>query len=417
LLERSPQEIRAEALPAGEQGSRSLGQSLLHPTKMEFFTRAGVIVWTLFNLVILVLVWLNPGASSVVGTYRVGALGWWQGQDIFGPGEHGFIYLPSFAVLFSPFAFLGAPWGDILWRLVSAGALTLAVWRALRLYLPARSFDAFGPVLLLILPAGSAALRNGQATTLMLATMLFATLAIAERRWWQAAGWLCLGFAIKPLAAVLLLLAGVLYRPLAGRLLLCLIPVFLLPLLHPDPSVAWHLYGLCLSKLFTAATPGPGGWSEITGLLNQFGLGTPPMTLTLLRLATAMGVLAIGYLAVRRQDGKIAALDVFALSISYLMLMNPRTEENTYIMLAATVGLFAVLMWQRENRPVRALLLAAICVAMGNQAYGEWIYRPTILWLKPLLCVAFLPFLIESCLAAVFHRDRRPAVTAPTGAI
>ena len=131
----------------------------------------------------------------------------------------------------------------------------------MRLFLPARSFDAFGPALLLILPAGSAALRNGQATTLMLAMMLFATLAIAERRWWRAAAWLALGFAIKPLTAVLLLLAAVLYRPLAGRILLCVISVLLLPLLHPHPSAAWHLYGLCLSKLFTAATPGPGGWS------------------------------------------------------------------------------------------------------------------------------------------------------------
>jgi alpha-1,2-mannosyltransferase len=381
---------------------------------MEFLTRTGVVVWTLFNLVVLVLVWLNPGASSVVDTYRQGALGWWVGRDIFGPGEHGFIYLPSFAVLFSPFAFLGAPWGDILWRLVSVGALTLAVWRAMRLYLPARSFDAFGPALLLILPAGSAALRNGQATTLMLAMMLFATLAIAERRWWRAAAWLALGFAIKPLAAVLLLLAAVLYRPLAGRLLLCVISVLLLPLLHPHPSAAWHLYGLCLSKLFTAATPGPGGWSDITGLLNEFGLAAAPVTLTLLRLATAVGVLAIGYFSVRRQEGKIAALDVFALSICYLMLMNPRTEENTYIMLAATVGLFAVLLWQREDRPVRALLLAAICVAMGNQAYGELIYRPTILWLKPLLCVAFLPFLVESCLAAAFSRDHQVTATGAT---
>jgi alpha-1,2-mannosyltransferase len=381
---------------------------------MEFLTRAGVVGWTLFNLVVLVLVWLDPGASSVVDTYREGALGWWVGRDIFGPGEHGFIYLPSFAVLFSPFAFLGAPWGDILWRLVSVGALSLAVWRALRLYLPARSFEAFGPALLLILPAGSAALRNGQATTLMLAMMLFATLAIAECRWWRAAAWLALGFAIKPLAAVLLLLAAVLYRPLAGRLLLCVILVLLLPLLHPHPSAAWHLYGLGLNKLFTAATPGPGGWSEITGLLNEFGLAAAPVTLTLLRLATAVGVLAIGYFSVRRQEGKIAALDVFALSICYLMLMNPRTEENTYIMLAATVGLFAVLLWQKEDRPVRALLLAVICVAMGNQAYGELIYRPTILWLKPLLCVAFLPCLIESCLAAAFHRDRQVTATTAT---
>jgi hypothetical protein len=86
--------------------------------------------------------------------------------------------------------------------------------------------------------------------------------------------------------------------------------------------------------------------------------------------------------------------------------MNPRAEENTYIMLALTMGLFAVLLWQREHRLTRAWLIAGLCVALGNQAYGELIYRPTVLWLKPLLCLAFLPFLIESCLARVFHGDR-----------
>jgi alpha-1,2-mannosyltransferase len=199
-------------------------------------------------------------------------------------------------------------------------------------------------------------------------------------------------------------LAGALYRPLAGRLVLFLILVFLLPLLHPDPAAAWHLYGLCLRKLFRMAT-GAGDWSDITGLLNWIGIAASPVTLMLLRLATAAGVLAIGYLAVHRQDDKIAALDLFALSICYLMLMSPRTEDNTYLMLAATVGLFSVLLSQREHRLTGAWLLAGLCVALGNQAYGNLIFRATVLWLKPLLCLVFLPFLIKSCLVSVFHRD------------
>ncbi len=384
--------------------ARSFFVSVRKLTKDDFLARTGVVVWILFNLVILILVWHDPEANSVVVNYRQGAVGWWAGSDIFGPGIAGFVYLPSFAVLYTPFALLGEPWGDILWRSVSVGALTYAVWRAVRLYLPARSFDAFGPVLLLILPAGGSALRNEQATTLLLALMLLATLAIAERRWWPAAGLLGLAFALKPLAIVLLLLAGALYRPLAGRLVLCLILVFLLPLLHPDPAAAWHLYGLCLRKLFRMAT-GAGDWSDITGLLNWIGIAASPVALTLLRLVTAAGVLAIGYLAVHRQDDKIAALDLFALSICYLMLMSPRTEDNTYIMLAATIGLFSVLLSQREHRLTGAWLLAGLCVALGNQAYGNLIFRATVLWLKPLLCLVFLPFLIKSCLVAVFHRD------------
>jgi alpha-1,2-mannosyltransferase len=406
LIERALQETRSETPPP----ARSFAVSLLRPTRAEFIIRTGIVLWTVFNLVVLVLVWFDPSSHSVVGNYRQGALGWWTGRDIFGPGIDGFLYLPSFAILYSPFAMLGDPWGDILWRIVSVGALTSAVWRAARLFLPARALEVFGTTLLLILPAGSAALRNGQATTLMLALMLLGVLAIAERRWWPAAIWLALALAVKPLAIVLLLLAGVLYRPLAGRLLLCVALVLLLPLIHPDPAAAWHLYGLCLAKLFTAATPDPRAWSDITGVLSQIGLVASLTTLTLLRLVTALATLVIAYGAVRRQDGMLAAFDLFALAVCYLMLMNPRTEENTYIMLAAVIGFFAALVWQRERRISQALLLAAFCVAMGTQAYGNWIYQPTVLWLKPLLCLAFLPFLVQSCVGRFFG-----AVPAPSG--
>jgi alpha-1,2-mannosyltransferase len=405
LIERALQEIRSET----PSPARSFAVSLLRPTRAEFIIRTGIVLWAVFNLVVLVLVWFDPSGHSVVGNYLQGALGWWTGRDIFGPGIDGFLYLPSFAILYSPFAMLGEPWGDILWRIVSVAALTYAVWRAARLFLPARALEVFGTTLLLILPAGGAALRNGQATTLMLALMLLGVLAVAERRWWPAAILLALALAVKPLAIVLLLLAGVLYRPLAGRLLLCVALVLLLPLIHPDPAAAWHLYGLCLAKLFTAATPDPRAWSDITGVLSQIGLVASLTTLTLLRLVTALATLAIAYVAVRRQDSMVAAFDLFALAVCYLMLMNPRTEENTYIMLAAVIGFFAALAWQRERRISQALLLAALCVAMGTQAYGNWIYRPTVLWLKPLLCLGFLPFLIQSCFGWFFGPAPAPS--------
>src|SRR5260370_38834994 len=128
--------------------ARSFFVSLRNLTKDDFLARSGVVVWILFNLVILILVWHDPEANSVVVNYRQGALGWWAGSDIFGPGIAGFVYLPSFAVLYTPFALLGEPWGDILWRLVSVAALTYALCPAPPLYLPALSFTSFGPFLL-----------------------------------------------------------------------------------------------------------------------------------------------------------------------------------------------------------------------------------------------------------------------------
>jgi alpha-1,2-mannosyltransferase len=384
--------------------------------------RIGIGVWLLFNLMILVLVWRNPGVSSVVGNYQYGALGWWAGKDVYGAGIDGFIYLPSFALLYTPFALLGEPWGDILWRIVSVGLLTYAVWRALRLYLPRWHVHAFGPALLLILPAASAALRNGQASTLLVALMLLATLAIAERRWWPAALLLALAFATKPLAIVLLLLAGALYRPLAVRLVLCMAIVLLLPLVNSDPLAAWHLYGLGLNKVLASSMPDRGGWSDITGLLGLVGLVLPALALTILRVASALATLLLGLLARRRQDSAQAAFSLFALSTSYLMLMSPRTEENTYIMLAVPMALFAMLLLWPEGpidrgRTSRGWMIVALCIALGAHAYGNWIFRPTKLWLKPLICIVFLTTLIQACRGRLFQRSTlsiEPAVSSPS---
>jgi alpha-1,2-mannosyltransferase len=373
----------------------------------------GVGLWVVFNLVVMIAVWRHPDVGSVVENYRDAAIGWWAGRDIYGQGVDGFLYLPSFAVLYTPFAWLGEYWGDVLWRLVSAGTLTYALWRAIRFYLPRRSFEAFGYALLLILPAASAALRNGQATTLLVALMLLATVALAEQRWWRAAILMALGFAIKPLGIVLLLLAGALYPALRRRLALCVLVVTALPLLHPDPPAAWHIYGLGLDKVIASSMPGRWTWSDITGLLDQFGLQLSLLDLTVLRVACAILTLSVGTIAIQRQAAKVAALDLFALAICYLMLMNPRTEENTYIMLAVVVALFAVILSRREGGSRRAWLLAAFCMALGCHAYGNWIFRPTELWLKPLICLAFLPILLESCLGRLFDRgdlSAEPAV-------
>ncbi len=391
-------------------------QAAFRAPREILIARVGVGVWLLFNLIVLVLVWRDPVDHSVVGNYRNAANGWWSGKDIYGSGIDGFLYLPSFAVLYSPFAVLG-DFGDVLWRFVSAGTLTYAIWRSVKLYLPARWFAAFGLALLLTLPAATAALRNGQATTLMVALMLLGSLAIAERRWWPAAALLAVALAIKPLAIVLVLLAAVLYRPLTGRLALGVLVVLLLPFLNPDPAAAWHIYVLGFGKLLVSSEPTRESWADITGLLDRIGLSAPLIVLTILRLATALLTLWTGYLALRRQDRAIAALDLFALAVCYLMLMNPRTEENTYIMLGVVLALFAVMLLARRPGCWQSWLVVLFCVALGGHNYGNWIFRPTILWLKPLVCLAFLPILLEACLGRLFQREalsEELAASSPT---
>src|SRR5262249_18893496 len=147
-----------------------------------------------------------------------------------------------------------------------------------------------------------------------------------------------------------MLLTAVLYRPLIGRLVVCLVPVFLVPFVNPNLHAVLQLHLLAAEKLLVAANPGPGAWSDLAGLLHRFGLVLSKPVLTIVRLVPAAATLGVGLFAVKHQSRVDAALVVLTLSVCYLMLMSPRTEEQTYIMLSASMGLYAVVLWYCENR-------------------------------------------------------------------
>ena len=63
--------------------------------------------------------------------------------------------------------------------------------------------------------------------------------------------------------------------------------------------------------------------------------------------------------------------------------------------LAAILGLFMVrghATWRER------VALGAMILAMGTQAYGNWLYRPTDVWLKPALCLVFVAWLVDAIL-------------------
>ena len=362
----------------------------------------GLVLYGLFNLVIFVLVYLNPEARSVVPIYRVGSLGWWAGQDIFGEGTAGFIYLPSFAVLYTPFALLGPQFGDIAWRAVSAGLLAYAMAEIFRIALP--RFDSrtrwllLGTALLIALPGAANSLRNGQATNILYGLMLLATTAIIERRLWWAAILLALAFALKPLAIVYMLLVAALQPKIIPKLIVALVVMMALPLLNTDTGRALELYRIGIHKVLLSGAPEAGRWSDITGLLGRVGIIAPESLLTLARIVTALATLALGYVALKRGGLVRGMINLYALSVVYLMLMSPRTEAQTYLMLSATLAIGSVLAWHADGERKIPTLYIVLAVALAAGGLGTAMLRATDLWWDPLLCLVYLPFLIRECL-------------------
>jgi len=72
------------------------------------------------------------------------------------------------------------------------------------------------------------------------------------------------------------------------------------------------------------------------------GVAVPETVQTILRLVAALGTLALCWQSRRRHDAVRSAAYVFALSVAYLMLFSPRTENNTYAMLGPAIAVFSL---------------------------------------------------------------------------
>jgi hypothetical protein len=349
-------------------------------------------VWAVFLVGVTVSALLHPERHNVVPVYRAAAAAWWHALPMYGPGIHGFLYLPGFAALFAPFAALGPPLDDLLWRCFGFALLSVALVRLARLAAGEGWRPVLAGMLLLALPAAGVDLQSGQATVEMLALMALAAVEIAGARWWPAAAWLGLALALKPLALVMVLLAAAVHPKLRLPLLAAVAAALLLPLLNGQPGYVLEQYGAAFVKMRVAEDPGLGDWASIDMLLLHCGLSPPGWALTLLRLAGAAAVLALAWLARWRQPPGVAAVTLLALSVTYLLPFNPRAEEGTYIMLAYLLALYAGLA-RLEHRPARAAGLALLCLALGMQAYNLTLFHATKGWLKPAIALLFLALL------------------------
>jgi hypothetical protein len=78
------------------------------------------------------------------------------------------------------------------------------------------------------------------------------------------------------------------------------------------------------------------------------------------------------------------------------MLFNPRTEENSYVILAGFTALMAgraILGNYLEDAGRAALLLTLFTLALAVECYGYPIFPLTKIWFKPLATLVFFFFL------------------------
>lgn len=376
-------------------------------------------VWGIFLLAACAVVVHQTDRRPANDAYARGAARWAAGENLYVERGNGFIYLPQSALLYFPFSILPKPAEHALWRVVTIGLFGIGVFRLCRVAAPEASIHFFPLVSAMVLPKTWTCALNGQATPAMAGLSMLALAQIHEQKWWPAAAFLVAALAFKPLALVLLLLLAVLYRPLVLPLGAALLVFVGLPFLAGNPEYVCDQYVGTVAMFKEAAARGLSPeWPQLFSLANLAGISASEEWQTALRIAAALGTLAVCAL-IRRPD-RIRSLSsdlsdqlpglisIYGMATCYLLLFNPRTENNSYLLLSPAVGIASLHSYFIQRRVWRGALqaLAAAALIAGHEICQWTTPRAGFVWVCPLVCLVFAADLIREAVDRSGWRSR-----------
>ena len=359
-----------------------------------------VFLWAVYLSVIAGIVAVQPDRRTVTPEYREAAEEWWAGEDIYEVRMHGYLYLPQAAILYTPFAALPMRVGEPLWRLTGLGLFAWCIWRLCGVFGGRRRGVWFLVATVAAVPSSFSAARNGQMNLAMAALLGLAAVDLGRHAWNRASLSLLLSVALKPLGVVPCLLAGACHvKPMVWRLLAGATVLAAVAFLHANPEYVARQYELFVETMQIARKPKQSLFCDIQGMFWAFGFHPPEVAMTLLRMAAAGGTLGVAWLAMRRYDAARAGFVCMLLAAWYLLLFNPRTETNSYVLIAPFVGvLVASALWNPAS-VWRLGWLAGYAFVLSCENWGP-LHAVTNLWLKAAATLLFGGVLVRDVLAA-----------------
>lgn len=376
-------------------------------------------LWVLIALTVTVLVGLQPAHRTVTPTYMEASHHWWTNRDLYHDGIDGFLYPPHFAILYTPFARAPAPLGDVLWRWLNLALFVSGLLRVARVV--GAGTQAFGLISLLSIPACLSSARNGQVNMTEAALMLHAAVELARGRWWRASLVLAFGAALKPVPVAMALLAAAAWPPMLPRLAAACCAALVAPFAAGDFEYVSRQLEALVSKWSIAVVPDGEVFCDVNGLAARLGLELDAQKLAAVCGSVALLMLGLTVAvcrAARPRDGlrgriggqQGLAFFILALGAIQATVFNPRAETNGYVILAPTVAIFAALTWEAGSR--RAVFWLLVVIALGLGADNYPLHRQTDFWLKPLLGLCFLGYLLQRMVAATTRPSPSDALSS-----
>lgn len=294
------------------------------------------------------------------------------GGDIYHPpaGEMtGFLYSPTFALLFAPFAVWPVPIGLLLWDAINA----LALYYGLTRVLPPRAARLALTIVFLDLLRS---LQNSQSNALVAGLILAAFVASERRREGLAAGavWVAACIKIFPLAAGVFGLLG----PQRRRFILWSLAIGTVlaasPLLVLSPAGLLAVYRDWLSIL--QRDSGLQGQSVMRILSDWFGVAAPGWAIQF-----AGTLLLLAPLAVRwpcRLDAGFRLRFLSSLLV-FLVIFNHQAESASFVIATSGVAIWYVTT-KRAWWRTALLALTLLCVSVPGLFFVPYRVYHDVVW-------------------------------------
>ena len=357
----------------------------------------------------------NPDRTGVVPNYRFASSHWWLGESMYPGGTHGFLYAPTFAVLFTPFHLIQPPvLGEIVWRLFGFGLFGWGLWRLAgnlnQKSSGRREFDsAFALLVLLGVPASLAAINNGQTNLALSASLVLLCISIRDEKWKSAAACLTLALVLKPISVAPWLLAFAVFAPIRIPLLGGLAATGAIGFIHPDPGYALGQWIEFWTKLTHSYTPENLRVSDLFGMLEKAGFPNSLPFNSLSRITASCAALGFVIWKYRRGGFINGSWGLWFSTAIIWTLFNPRVETNSYVLVSPLLAFAAVSYWTAvEGERWKGTILAVACIGFMCDGMGKPIYLATDVWLKPLIVLLVSPLLFRMPQSWKFVRDKRP---------
>jgi alpha-1,2-mannosyltransferase len=366
------------------------------------YFKLALAVWLTALLVISVMVFLSPSAHSVTPVYHDAVQHWLDRDPLY--IQRNFHYFPQFVLFFMPFHFMKVPYGDILYRISAVVFLAWGLWRSINLVrLPIGKDLSFLCATLVSLGPSLGAIRNGQANLAVAAIAVNAVVCLARSQWWRASLLLVGGVFIKPIGLVILFFSMLVYRPVIWRSALVIPPALTLPFLFAEYSYVISQYREFISHLFTISATTKYGFADVNGLLRSLGIGLSAAASQISRAAAGLVTAVVLMTGSKRIHGPARACLLLGLSTAYLVLFNPMTEGNSYVIVAPGIALYAVIFFGVKRFSILGwwLVFTSFSIYPLPEILRE-LDEDFGLWSRPLLLLIFYVLLASIIFTKTF---------------